>query len=371
MVELTWDRVLSWRMRRQHLDRPEGTTAESIVGRLCGVQAQVASAADQAIAARLPAPVRGEAAKALDRRKLIKVWAMRGTLHLLTVAAAPDCLSLVAAARTWEKASWQKTFATAGQIAAIADATREALDGRTLTREQLASEIVRRTGDDSLAELLGSGWGAVLKPLAWQGLLCNGPSDGNRITFTSPRTWAGGWAGLPEPGEAAQRVIPAYLGAYGPATPASFDQWLLRGGSKKASLKAWFASLVASGVLTEVSVDGVAAYARTEDVDDLAAAEPVPGVRLLPAFDQFVLGPGTRDEHVVPPQRRALVSKAAGWISPVVVAGGRVVGVWEQDDDDKVSVTLFPEAGDIAGELRAEADRITGGAGRLVVDRLP
>ncbi|MEV0900668.1 winged helix DNA-binding domain-containing protein [Actinoplanes sp. NPDC049802] len=364
------DQVLAWRMRRQFLDGPGGSSAEAVVGRLCGVQAQVASAAETAVAVRREPPAGGETGTALDRRTLVKVWAMRGTLHLLTAGDVADFLSLLAAARTWEKGSWQRTFATTGQITAIAAAVGEILPGRVLTREQLAGEILERTGDASLTGPLSSGWGAVLKPLAWQGLLCHGPGDRNRATFTSPATWIEGWTGLPEPDEAAMRVIPAYLGAFGPATMESFDQWLIRGASRKASLRKWFGDLSRSGVLTGVTVDGVAAYARTVDLDDIATAEPAPRVRLLPAFDQFVLGPGTRDEHVVAPHRRPLISKAAGWISPVVVAGGRVAGVWEQTDSG-VTVTLFGEAGRVPEEdLTAEAGRIaaiSGGRPDLVV----
>ncbi len=353
-MELSLDQVRSWRVRRQLLDRPEGASAARIVGRLCGVQAQVASAAEQAIAVRRPSPVTGEAAKALESRELVKVWAMRGTLHLLPAGDAADYLSLMAAARTWEKGSWQKTFATAGQLAAITEAAREALHGTVLTREELAARIVRHTGDDSPAELLGSGWGAVLKPLAWQGYLCHGPGDGTRVTFTSPETWLDGWTGLPDPDEAAERVIPAYLGTYGPATMDTFDQWLIRGASRKASLRRWFGS----GTLTEVTVDGRAAYARTADLDDLAAAEPLPGVRLLPAFDQFVLGPGTRNEEIIAPHRRALISRAAGWIAPVVVSNGQVAGTWESGDDG-FTVTLFPEAGAVSRhDLATETDRM-------------
>jgi hypothetical protein len=357
-MNFTLDQVLGWRMRRQFLDRPKGTSAERIVERLCGVQAQVAAAAEQAIAVRRPSPATGAAAKALESRKLIRVWAMRGTLHLLTAADAAACLSLVGAARTWEKGSWQKTFATTAQIEAIAEVTRAALHGRTLTRPELSAEILRHTGDDSLAEPLGSGWGAVLKPLAWQGYLCNGPSDGGKVTFTSPETWLDGWAGLPGPDEAAGQVIPAYLGAYGPASMDTFDQWLIRGASKKAQLKRWFAALTGSGELTEVTVEGRPAYARTADLDDLAAAEPMPGVRLLPAFDQFVLGPGTKNEEIIPARHRALVSKAAGWIAPVVVSDGRVAGTWEPGDDG-LTVSLFPEAGPISDDdLAAEAARL-------------
>jgi len=56
-----------------------------------------------------------------------------------------------------------------------------------------------------------------------------------------------------------------------------------------------------------------------------------------------VLGPGTKDVHVLDPHRRSEVSRAAGWIAPVVVHAGRVVGTWEAADD-AVRVRLFPEA---------------------------
>lgn len=138
--------------------------------------------------------------------------------------------------------------------------------------------------------------------------------------------------------------VPAYLGAHGPATPEAFDQWLLRGATPKRSLRRWFAELVEEGVLAEVRVDAEPAFARATDLDTLAAAVPTDRVRLLPAFDQWVLAPGTADPHVVPPARRALVSRAAGWISPVVIRSGCVVGTWEVDDGT-LAVALFPEAG--------------------------
>jgi hypothetical protein len=54
------------------------------------------------------------------------------------------------------------------------------------------------------------------------------------------------------------------------------------------------------------------------------------------------------------------VSKAAGWISPVVLDGGRVAGVWEIDRET-VAVSLFAESDAIdRGALAAEAERIGG-----------
>jgi len=354
-MELRPERVLAWRMRRQLLGRPAGTGTLDIVERLCGVQAQVSGSAEQAVAARHGQPRAGVVAEALDERVIVKTWAMRGTLHLLPADRAPAYLALIAAARTWERGPWQRTFATADQMAALTEAAREVLDGAVLTREELSAEIIKRTRDDSLAEHLGSGWGALFKPVAWQGQLINGPSDGNRVTFTSPKTWVPGWAGLPEPEEAARAVIPAYLGAFGPASMDTFDQWLIRGASRKAALRGWFAGLVRDGVLAEVTVDGRAGYARAGDVAEIAAAEPLDGVRLLPAFDQYVLGPGTKDSMIIDPGRRAAISRTAGWIAPVLLAGGRVAGTWELNGA-RIDVSLFPEAPAVTeADLAAEA----------------
>ncbi len=65
-------------------------------------------------------------------------------------------------------------------------------------------------------------------------------------------------------------------------------------------------------------------------------------MRLLGGFDQYVLGPGTSETEMLPSEHRAKVSRAAGWISPVVVVGGRIVGVWELSGEDAIVVTLFP-----------------------------
>ena len=343
----TTDQVTAWRMSRC-LDLGEHVDAVAVAGRLAGVQAQVTSSADQAVAVRGAAP--GAVGDALGARTLLRTWAQRGTLHLLPVAEAGSYLSLLAAPRSWEKGSWQRSFATAAQIAELTEAASEVLDGVELTRADLATAILDRTGDESLRELLGSGWGAVLKPLAWQGVLCNGdaPADAGRVTFTSPASRFPGWTGLPDPATAAATVIPAYLGAHGPATPAAFDQWLIRGVSRKPDLRRWFADLAEAGELTEVDVEGERRYARTVDLDDLDRARPTGRLALLPAFDQLLLGPGTAAAEVLEPARRPQVSKAAGWIAPIVVRDGKVVGVWALDGDS-VDVTLFDEAGPVDG----------------------
>ena len=164
-----------------------------------------------------------------------------------------------------------------------------------------------------------------------------------------PEAASSRWAGVPDPDEAAPRAIAAYFGAYGPATIEAFGTWLAGGWFGKRQLRSWFGAL--GDRMAEVEVDGERAFARAEDLDGLASARPTQSVRLLPGFDQYVMGPGTADGNVVPPGRRAAVSKQSGWISPVVVAGGVVRGTWELDGD-RVRVAWFRETGHGAEEER-------------------
>ena len=327
-MQATWDQVLTWRLERQFVDPRTDAGAGDVVSRLCGVQAQVASAAALAVALRRRDPGRDGVSAALERGSLVKTWAMRGTLHLLRSPEAGAYLSLIAAAKSWTKPVWQRHFgASPEQIAALAEAVAELLDGVALTREELVTRLIADARFAHMEEALRSGWGALLKPLAWQGALCHGPSQGAKVTFTSPATAIPGWQGLPEPDAAAPAVIAGYLGAYGPATPESFDGWLTRNGHRKAVIRGWFDAL--GDRLTEVDVAGESRWMLAEHAAELAAREPSTSVRLLGGFDQYVLGPGTKETAMLPSEHRSRVSRSAGWISPVVVAGGRIAGVWE------------------------------------------
>jgi hypothetical protein len=155
----------------------------------------------------------------------------------------------------------------------------------------------------------------LLKPLAWQGVLCYGPSRGSRVTFTAPASVVSGWPARPgpDPDQAGPAVVAAYLGAYGPATLAGFSAWMSRGSLRKTDVRSWFAAL--GDRVTEIDVDGDAAWLLTEHVDELAACPPARGVRLLGGFDQWVLGPGTDAAHILDAEHRTKVSKTSGWIA--------------------------------------------------------
>jgi len=357
--KVTWEQALAWRMRRHFLDPVGEQPVAGVVRRLCGVQAQVASYAELCVRVRRKRSKAGEVARALSEGRVIKTWAMRGTLHLLTPEDAGTFLSLLAAGRSWELPSWQQYFGvTPKQLDALREVVRDVLGGKPLTRGELIEAVIARRGYGHLGDALRSGWGTLLKPYAWQGDLCFGPSQGSRVTFTTPKTASSRWAGVPEPDEAAPIAIASYLRAYGPANADAFGRWIGSGRVGKRRVRAWFDSL--GPRLAEVEVGGERAFVLAQDLDELRATRPTRALRLLPGFDQFVMGPGTDDGHVTPARRRTAVSKQSGWIAPVVLAGGAVRGTWALEGD-RVAVAWFKEAGAVPrAALRGEVERLSG-----------
>jgi len=338
-MQLTVPQVLAFRLRRQFLVEPSSDPCE-VVRVLGGVQAQVPVAADAAVACRVANAMSPLVDGLLADGRAIRTWAMRGTLHVLAADEAPAYLSLLAATRSWERPVWQRTFITTAQLAVLRTVVGEALADGAKTREQLVAAVEASSRDAVLVEQMRSGWGTVLKPLAWLGELCHAPTDGSRVVFTRPVDLVGSWPGLPSPEAAAAVVLRRYLGAHGPATEDDALGWLSRGATKRSDLRRWIAAM--GGDVARVDVEGTPSLALTADLDELADSRPSDLVRLLPAFDQWVLAAGTGNRWIVDRARRPAVSRAGGWISPVVVAGGRVAGTWSQDGAT-VQVLLFPE----------------------------
>jgi hypothetical protein len=108
-------------------------------------------------------------------------------------------------------------------------------------------------------------------------------------------------------------------------------------GVRRKRIQSWIGGL--GDRLAAVDIDGEPAHVLREDLEELAATPATPAMRLLPGYDQWVLGPGTADAHVVPPARRALVSRGA----PIVIVGGVVSGTWSLTGD-QVVVAWFAEA---------------------------
>jgi hypothetical protein len=366
-ARLGWAQVAAWRAGRHHLDEraPDGAMLEVAAG-IAGVHAQVLSSAELTLWARVEGLGPDHVRRALwEDRSLVKTWAMRGTLHLLPAAEFPTWQAALSTKRPWEARSWQRGFGVSlPELERLNGAVAEALDGRLLTREELAARVGELT-TPALGDKLRESWGALLKPAAALGLVCFAPSQGQQVRFTRPDTWLGGWAG-PDPEEAMDTVTRRFLAASGPVTREDFARWW---GIPSPARGARLLERL-GGEVARVEVEGTAAYALAADVAGLAAtgrAGPRT-VRLLPAFDQYVVTATLQAERLMPGPFKARVYRPQGWLSPVLAVGGRMAGVWRQEAKGRrLVVTVEPFAGPPPAWARraaeAEAERLAAFSG--------
>jgi len=340
MLNLTWPQVLAFWVQRHFLEeRARRGDLLAVVSRTCGLHAQVMSSAELAAWARIDGLESGDLSTALwQERTLVKIWAMRWTLHLFSVDDFPIYLAALRAFGHFRRETWlQSVGLTADDMNALLEGFRVTLTDQGLTREQLADAVAQRAGRPHLRDMLLGGWGTLLKPGAYQGHLVVGPSSGQNVTFVSPRHWLGEFPEL-DTADARLETLRRYLYAYGPATTGDYASWW---GTARADARKLFKSL--GDEVIPVSVDGRDAWALRIDADTLQATQPSKTVRLLPGFDPYTLGLRRDCESALSPAYKGRVFRQQGWISAVVLSGGYVVGVWSHDvKKGRVSVTVEP-----------------------------
>lgn len=335
-------------MGQQLLDPVGSESVAGVVRRLGAVPAQSESAAELAVRVRCQQSRPGEVARALAQGRIIKTYAFRGATHLMTPEDGGAYLALRAASRMWELPSWQSFYGLApSDWSLFRETVREALADGPMTRDELGEVVTARREFGHLSFAFADGAGTLLKPLAWQGVMSLGPLRDGRATFQrldrNPR-----WAGVPDLDKAGMHAVQAYFRAYGPATAGHVQYWLGEGlGAGRKRIQSWIAGF--GDRLATVDIEGEPAFVLREDLEELVATPASAAVRLLPGYDQWVLGPGTADAHVVPAARRRLVSGQAN----IVIVGGVVSGTWSLTDDQVVTA-WFPEAGPPKREALAE-----------------
>ncbi len=304
----------------------------------------------------------GDVADALWKRKtLVKTWSMRGTLHLLPAGDLPlYCAALTAFQMYPGRAdsAWLAYHGlTQAQLDAIMETVPEVLDGRTLTRRELAEGLVDRIGEAVRGPLL-SGWGSVLKPAARRGLLCFGPSQGQEVTFVRPDQWLGRFQ--PMQREAALvELVRRYLRTHGPATGQDFSRWA---GLRRIPAQAW---TELGPELVTVDVDGRPAVALASSLEELDGARLEHRVRMLGSFDVFLLAHQDRSQ-IVGGARKARVYRTAGWVSPVVVVDGRVEAIWSHRRQGRRLIVSVEAFGPIAAGVRSEIEGEVASLGRFL-----
>jgi len=311
-----------------------------------GLQAQDAGAGSLGVRARLT----GSTASAVDRarfdeRTIVRIWVMRGTLHFV---AAEDVRWLVALLGPVGLRRNAKRIASMGVDSDEAmDAVCAAIaEHGPMTRQELAEHArgrgVRLADDPQAPAHLAA-------RAAMKGHVCEAEPSGRRPTYALTDDWLDDGAGsAPFDRDAAlAELARRYLAAHPPAAPKDFAAW---SGLPMADARAGFAAIERD--LEEVHVLDRAAWV-------LRGTEPAPGpvVRLLPAWDNFLLA--HRDRSLtLDPEHEIGVMPGGGVLRPSLMVNGHIEGSWRLDRGRPAVTPFEPLSDPVAEAAAAEAEDV-------------
>jgi hypothetical protein len=337
------------RLQQQGLgDRPL-ERPEDVVRWMGAMQAQDYAQALWAVAVRTPGATIADVETAIAERRIVRTWPMRSTLHVVPPEDAKWMLALSAPRRI---------AADKGRMAQLA------IDVATLTRTQalLAGALHgnnRLTRSEVMALLEGAGIATTGQRgyhLIWYaaqtGLICFGPMEGKQPTFVLLDEWVPASRQL-EGDAALTELARRYFLSHGPATVNDFAWW---GGLTLTDARRGLAG--AGGSLVSEAVDGRELWSAKAARSQPAPTQPP--VRLLPGFDEFLLGYTNRSDVLDPADAPLIVPGGNGVFKPTVVADGQVVGTWRRRATTKavqIEVTAFRPLEGLEAALRHEAER--------------
>jgi hypothetical protein len=311
----TTARMLAERFARHGLaDRP-GPTPRDAAAITTAIQAQDPLAGRLGIRSRLAGATDADVLHALDvERSIARTSLLRGTIHLVDSADLRWLVGLIGPTIMRKfRTRWRQLGLTDDVLERTAAALPELLAGGPRTRREIRSGLTAAGIPLDSPDPQAVDTHVTLHASA-RGLICRGPDRGRDATFVLLDDWLRGAPAGPTGDEALAELARRYFAAYSPASSADFAAW--------SGLAAGRAVALIRDELDVARVDGRPLYR-------LGAAEPASGVRLAPAFDNYLIG--YRDRSGMLADEFVPVIYQGGWIRPTVLRDGRVIGTWTLD----------------------------------------
>jgi hypothetical protein len=249
-----------------------------------------------------------------EERSIVRTWAMRSTMHLLATEDAAWILPLFDAGLVADsrRRLGQLGLDAARQDKAL-DAIRKALESDGFLGR---SELVARLGRLGI-EIDAPRRVHLFRLATGEGVAILGPDSGSETLLALARDWVGERPAH-DRDAAVGELTRRYLRAFGPATEADFAGW---SGLPLRDVRAG---------LTRIACELVEAKIGSDRAWTLRGAPRRPRgriVRLLPAWDNYLMGHRDRD-FIAGPERWQRIMPGGGVIRPTIVVDGVAVGTW-------------------------------------------
>lgn len=331
------------RAAAQLLHRPlSASDAAEIARAIAGAQAQDVYAGPLSFRSRSRRLTAADIDRArTEERSLLRTWVMRMTIHLIPTDDAHWWLPLFEPGiATWSRRRLgQLGMSPPTQEKALRAIARMLDRNGPMTRPEVAERL---TALGIELDLMTRGHIAGLAVTS--GIACLGPDRGSRTCLVSREDWLGKQQPF-DRDVALAELARRYLCAFGPATDRDFAYWSgLALGQVRDGLEA------ISDELAQVRVG-------EETLLSLRRRRPrLPRegqVRMLGNFDTYLLGWKDRSFSVPTEHLAAVKEGGGGWIRPVIVRDGLVIGGWRSArKSGSLEISL-----DIPGRIPAEVRR--------------
>ncbi|MCU1526429.1 MAG: hypothetical protein JWP75_192 [Frondihabitans sp.] len=340
------------RLVSQHVAGDPSASVEQAATSLLATQAQDFAAAKWALGLRSTGR-ESDVDEALASGRVVRTWPMRGTLMMV---GRTDCrwLTELLAPRSYGAARglWQRAGLTEADFARARDIAHDELSGGRAVGRRPLFESFRRSGLDTSGER-----GAfLLRRLAGDVVLALGPPRGTEQTFVLLDEWAPDAIRL-DRSEALAELATRYFAGHGPASVYDL---------------AWWSGLTLADVRVAVALAGEALEPFGEGL--LQAAGRPEGdlprhgdVRLLPGFDELLLGYRDRSASLTADQAGLVAPSSNGRFRPLVTLDGRVLGTWSRSSPRSGTVVVDVDAFQpLTSTIRASLERRVRAFGRFL-----
>jgi len=325
-------------LSRQMLLERHAVSAIDAVARLVAMQAQIARPPFVGLWTRIRDFDRAELARALHDRRVVRVTALRGTLHLMTTA---DYAAMRGALHPMLARGTQSILR--GRAAALDMAAIEA-EGRRFFAKPATFDALR---EHLVATQADADERAMAYAIRMHVPLVQVPTDAAwaypaAADFAFADTWLG--KKISTSATSPETLVRRYLAAFGPATPGDAQAW-----SGLQGLREVFEAMRPTLVTFRDE--------RKRELFDLPDAprpseDTVTPVRFVPDFDNLVLSHDDRS-RIVADAHRGRVTLKNLQVRATFLVDGMVAGTWKSERKRKMAVLVMEPFGRVAKRTRA------------------
>lgn len=329
-------------LERQHLLARTKATPLEVMERLVAMQSQQARPPFLGLWTRLENFDRQALHTLLHEKKVVRATSLRGTLHLMSAADFLSMRGAIQPVLTQAMTGVLRERAKALDVPKLVEAAKEIFQQGPLTFEAVRDrllEVFPRSDDRAMGYAV-----RLMLPLVQVPTEDKWAFPGN-AAFTLAEEWLG--EKLKE-GANAEALVVRYLAAFGPASVADAQSWSGLRGMREA-----FEVLRPKLLLLKDE--------RKRELFDLPNAPrpdgetPAP-VRLIPDFDNLVLGHDDRSRFVSEEDRPSIVTKNL-LVRATFLVDGFVSGTWTIDRKKHAATLIFTPFVTIKKPIKAELER--------------